>query len=348
MGAEGAKGSRVLCVREPEHYADFQRFESVRRWAEGAGLTVTAVGLEGLAALGEDAWRETALAWAPFKHTDSPAIHMERCQAMRAIPEGVPIVLDMDNPDSLLPAVRKHLAGRPLACRAVRDLPPDPAFSLTVPYCNHPARVEPAPVRDVVMLDVHKWEPLSCQLQTLALLDWFGARHARACEAAEVAVKYFLTSFTPIEPYLEAMEGLRAKRFGLSGPVGALAVRDNLVPPAPTREDFLAVLARTRLFVTIHNNLSDMLLCEALANDIPTLILGASAFDPPARELDAWGLGGEPLARWGRGVIEAQPDLRSPDMGWLAASDTRAGGFEVLSGAFLDTWDRLWRWACRR
>lgn len=337
---------RLVCIREPEHFADFQRFESTQRFAERIGAALEAVPLSALPGLGADWWADVGLAWAPFRNTDSPAVHIERCRAMRALPEGLPLVLDVDNPDSLLPAVHEHLAGRRLGCRMVRELPPDPAFAVSAPYANYPTELPGTPARDVIMLDVHKWEPMASHLGTLLLMERLGRGYKNACAAAGLRLRFFLTSFTPIEPYMDAMQALLSRRFGIHESLGALEVKDNLLPPAETRQDFLAMLARTRLFVTFHNNITDMLLTEALANDIPSLILHPLEFLRPRRNLDAWGMSDLPgYAEWSQAVIRAQPDMGDSNFLWLKCERTGAGGRGMLGRAFHDGWERLWAWA---
>ena len=234
----------------------------------------------------------------------------------------------------------------PMAARHVRPSDTGGLFELKQQYNHKPPVLPQVPVRDVVILDVHVWEPFAVQMQVMGLLDSFGRQHAAACRHSGCAVQYFLTSFTPLERYREAAD--RAVAAGLSTGHSLPVVAEHLIAPAPTRADLLRILARTRLLVTFHKNLSDMLVADAVANEIPICMLsplagraGGRLVEAPDRDddpdIDAW------LRRVERQVLtELSPKF--PELArdrWVES----AGSFEIMDRIFNRVWDRLWLWA---
>ncbi|MCE9613237.1 MAG: hypothetical protein K8T26_03120 [Lentisphaerae bacterium] len=343
---------RLVCGKVPADFRDFQRVDAVKRWATSHGIDFSTVEPGRLADLD---WTGTAAVWMPFINPDENLTYETRCLDLARIPPTVPLILDIkskaDHP--WLVPIRQHLGGRPLACRHVSPSAIADLFQLKVQYNHWPEVGPPAEPRDVVMVDIHRWEDASRHIQVLGLLEQFARDYDAMCAKAGCALKFYLTSFTALDPYADSLRALSTAGYGrpnVQGPGADLLapVRTNLLPAAPTREGFVAMLGRTRFFVSFHHNLSDMLVFEALANEIPTLIVPEQAAMGRMRKLwipDRQEVPG--YDAWARQVEERLEQFRFGDYSFLKESATHFGSCAVLENAFNFAWGRLWLWVAQ-
>jgi len=340
---------KLVCGKEPEDFRDFQRVEAVSNWAQDRGVQFEVVKPEHFASI---SWNDVNAVWMPFLNPGENKDYETRCKEMLAIPEHVPLILDIkafSNHPWIRP-IREYLNQRRLACRHVSPSKTEELFQVKVQYTHWPVDLPHSDVKDVIMIDIHNWEDLSRHIQVLRLLEYFGQSYDTACNTAGWRLKFFLTSFTRLDPYLSAITDFITNDYGDHNSNGSIdnplsIVRDNLIPPAETREDFLKVLSRTRLFVTFHNNLTDMDLFEALANEIPTAITSNSLTGEAIRNLwvpNRYEVAG--FETWVHTVESNLISINGKNFNFLKKTWPSINSKEILRSVFCHSWDTLWKW----
>ena len=338
---------RLICGKVPTDFRDFQRVEGVEAWCRHRGVSFECLSPEMFA--GTD-WSDCTLLWMPFLNPGEDTTYEDRCQQLQNVPETVPLALDIKSCTShpWLDAIAASLSGRKMACRVVSPHDTRGLFQIQEQYGHYPVPLPPAPEKDVLVVDIHKWEDSLRHFQVLAFLVDLAANYDEACSVAGHQLKVYLTSFTTIAPYSDALSAFEKHAYGTVSGSTLGSVRENLIAPAPTREGFREVLGRARLFVTFHNNLTDMLLFEALANEIPTAILrgGPSAGHHqrlwvPERNRNL------SFRRWVLEAEESLVDLEAMRDGfaYLRLPPQQLDSQRVLKNVYLQVWDRLWEWA---
>ncbi len=349
---------RLVCVKKIGDIRDYVRFEGMTRWTKKRALEFVAVGARELADID---WQPDDLAWVPYINPGEEGLDFDERFRLcgRDIPSHVPVVIDVRSyyEHPYIPSIKRHLTGHRLACRNISPFDSKGLFELHAQYNHCPIRVDrrPRSEQDVLLVDIHNWEDSYCHHQVLAILDHVGRNLARIDQATGVPLHVFFSMGTQLQPYRDMAEVLEKIGYGGKGARKNMprehgnyvsVLQDRFIASAPTREDMLDILARTRLFVTFHNNLSDGMLFEAIGIPLPVMILpkalehGApwriwAPQSHPVREFRFWLRSFEdyirrrPLAHFERHLIQAKAHL------WT----------RPLEATFDNTWDGIWRWS---
>ncbi len=339
---------KLICGKEPENYRDFHRVESVSNWAKARGVHFGVVKPEDFAHF---SWDDVDALWMPDLNPGEEKGFEPRCKAIiQHVPEHIRLVLDIRSPADTqrLPPIQKYLSQRPLACRHAWPQETGDLFQVKVQFNHFPVELPHSDVKDVIMFDIHHWEDLSHHIQVLGLLEEFGRSYDTACRIAQCELKFFLTSFTRLDPYCGAIGSLNDYR--IPRPDGSIdnpldIVRHNLISPAETQEEYLKVLSRTRLLITFHPQLPHHVLFEALANEIPTAILSSSVIGKSVRNLRVANRHEVPgYDAWVRRVEENLISVQETGLNFLEKTWPSMNSQEILRRVFYHSWDTLWKW----
>lgn len=340
---------RMVCGKKPTDFRDFQRVEATEAWAKARGIDFAIMDFRGFK---EVDWSGTSAIWIPFIDPREGVDFKEVCRQILYSPDHVKIIFDIKGPtDPWLELIETMLRGRDVSCRSVSPERLPGFFQEQVQYNHFPAELKHEARKDVIIVDTHPWEPLSQHIQVMAALEILGRHYDLLCTKASCELKIYLTSFTALEPYRRALNQLAEAGYGTPTKTGVQnpleMIERNFLQPAPTREGFKDILARGRLFLTFHTNLTDMAVFEALTAGIPTAILPESLDADQPKSLWAPNKHAVPgYDRWLQNVADNLVPFynQGSRFDFIANAEAPYKEHRLLKLVFFNTWDHLWSW----
>lgn len=193
----------------------------------------------------------------------------------------IPLVFDVDMPIKRgVDLSRKKIALRS-AFGEISSLTFTPEFyvpMLPAPLEKHSH--ETMENKDVIVVDAKSFHHAAdTHFYVLSLMAHLAREWLVLEEIVGHKLYFYLTSFMKLSEYVNVFDALvKQNQFRNVDPATFSILADRLIEALPSHEDFNALKAKTRLFITEHGNLADADLMEALCMGTPVLTYKRFAF----------------------------------------------------------------------
>jgi hypothetical protein len=188
----------------------------------------------------------------------------------------------------------------------------------------------------------------------MALLTALGVHCAQLEKEAGHPVRFYFTSFTNPRPYHRAAEAFLEVN-GVVPPYipnkdnPIQPIVDRLIPPCQDVAEYHRLFPRARLFLTDHGDLADQDVVHAGAAGVPIMTVPRNPFTASNGITFSFAAAGEMLAPgFGDLLRSAEAQRIRPELGMqriFRTASVPAWDNDVLTTAFLRSWDLLWDWA---
>lgn len=252
----------IFCI---DQYRRVKPVENAIEWAKSRRYEHTKVTLHDLKVTD---WDNVSLLYIPL---------CRDVTFLENVPASVPVVLDYDGAEAGKLDGYEILSRHRHAFRRAFGGKIKYSPQLQVPYLHLPLEAEEK-TRDVIVIDTHQWLPSYWHFSLLSVLAFLGHNHEALCTSLDLPLKYYLTSFVPLEPYFESSQVFvekNGKHPALSQmPVNDLQpLLDNLIHPLEDVYDYYELMARARLFISDHGDLADQDIVHAGSLGVPIYLL---------------------------------------------------------------------------
>jgi hypothetical protein len=345
---------KTLAILAIDHYRRARPIENVRQWAASRSIETVAIDLSSLQE--ENASRRQNAPWEKIGALYAPMLGDHGY--FGSIPTDIPVILDWEFCAGDGRETDKCFQTHRVAVRRAFGGPVRFNAEFQVPFLHLPARAPEPTQRDVIVFDVHKWLKLPWHATLLSYLAIIGLGYERLCKAAGCDLKFYLASFYSLAPYLEGAQAFVEHNSKCHGPREQRppnnplrVIEEHLIPPCPKAEDYVALIARARLFITDNGELADQDIINAGTLGAPIVLVSRNPFCAPCGMSFSVGKAASAIeprfaqlldaAERNRVRIGLDGDFeRAFTIGEAPRWDP-----EVLASAYMKSWDLLWDWA---
>lgn len=273
-----------------------------------------------------------------------------------AIPMDKPVILDC--PHNVPPDLDSTLFQRKIALRRAWGGRASIRPEIQVPYL-HPCLSKPhAGPKSIVIIDLHDWLPVSCQLSFISILSDINEAWDSISSDLGYPIRFYFTAGMIPSDYAsihsELVSRLERRKTNTLHIRDSLRLRglsnivNNTIPPIDDMDDHNRVFEQAMLLITDNGDLADQDIAKSISTNTGIWIVPRSNVSPIAR------LGSTiPNAismidsRFHDFEIHIQKKLVSPSglRSFLKPEGIDYQASEYLNSLYSKTWEILWNWA---
>jgi hypothetical protein len=335
-----------LAILKSSHYRRLKSIENVIIWAENRNVEWHKVVENDISNID---WGTIGLLYIPLNRD---------MYFLKDIPENIPVVLDFDGAlggvlDNFAYLQRHRFSFRRAFGGQIKY---NPEFQ--VPYLHLPLKPNSNTrvngEKNIIIIDTHQWLSTSWHFSLLSHLFFLAENYEKICNLLQLEIKFYLTSFMNIKPYVDASFNFiisNGKHPSLNKfPENYMnKISFNLIEPAEKVEDYYQLLFQTRLFISDHGDLADQDIVHVGSLGVPLYLIPRVPFRPSKGITFSIKESVFIIEPRFKSLLEDAEKNRIKKkydyMSILKLEKVDCWDNEILTSAFLKSWDLLWEWA---